>query len=429
MEEAPESPDSSLEAATVEFNATGLWGYAKFAQTKTVSPDFDGSLEGMSMDVEYKYDKAMYPEGVGTPVKWFEFHEFPVPEDGDCSAVGGIYPSEAAGRYKTRVQDATSTDLFSSGALLIDADGGGVESLYYDGITPTPPNNAAGSGPAVQLLGTSAIQGRSFVLVADPDCRANDPADAALCSQSSGSEDACNGVADSKCTWVSEAPACGTVGYSGAEWKTLANFTEGKGLMGGKIRGGVKFSQVTTRGSESDTTIYIELEATDDWDFGTPQDNGCSDTEADSFVSCGHKMHIHERKMDIATNALEACNTDSTGGHFNVVAGRQGPGSEFVAGLNCNEGADGSIERANSCETGDITGKFIPNGLNIGKKGSPAKYFFVDTYDKMHSIVLKGSGSDISLKSVVMHEHSRGASRTACADIPIAYPWATLVGR
>ena len=421
-----ESKECILSSARVDFNGTGLYGSVEFTQNETTSEDFDGSLTGTALDVEYQYDTELYPEGVGSPVTRYEIHEFPVPESGDCSAVGDIYPSPAAGTYIPRTTAAGAADPFSSGALQKYADGHGWESLFYNGEVPAPPLIASGSAPAVQLMGTTAIYGRSFVLKATPVCRPNVAADAAACN-TAADEDACNAVADNKCTWVSATPACGTISYSGSEWETIANFTAAKGAFMDKIRGAVVFSQVTTRSSESDATIYIELEATDDWDeaaMGSPQDNGCDPTQANDFVSCGHKMHIHETRIDQSTNSAEACNPQSTGGHFNIKDGRAQPGGD--ATLPCNAGEAGSVERANSCETGDITGKFFPAGLNIGKKGSPAKYFFVDTYDKMHSIMLKGSGTDIGDKSVVMHAHSLGGDRKACADIPIAYPWESL---
>jgi len=367
----------------------------------------------------------MYPEDVGTPATHFEIHEFPVPVSGDCTQVGPIFPVDPAGKYTTRRTDATSDDVWSSGALQIEADGHGTESLFYNGEMPVPVANDAGTGPAVQLTGANAIQGRSFVVVADPDCRANVPDDAALCAQSTESD--CNGVAGGKCTWVSERPACGTISYSGQEWETVANFTMAGGPFGEKIRGMVVFSQVTTRGSESDTTVYIELEATDEWDAtdGSPTDNGCDDDNGD-YVSCGHKMHIHQGKLDPSVAATGACDSASVGGHFNIAAGKPAMEDEEMAAFTCTAGADGSPARAASCHTGDITGKFLPTGLSIGKATKPSKYFFVDKFDKLHSILLKGRNIDIGDKSIVLHAKQGGTDRVACADIPISYPWEDL---
>ena len=437
-----ESPDCTLTGAKVDFNGTGMWGAATFTQAKL--------LDGMTMDVEYHYDEDLYPTGV--LVETYEIHEFPVPESGDCSAVGDIYPSVAAGTYKSVSTKPEVGDTFATGSLFVEAGTDGVESMFYDGIVPEPPST--GTNPDVALIGQSAIQGRSFVLKATEDCVGTPDA------ANTASITTCNDVSlvdrdlceDAGCTWVSTEPACGTISYSGSEWETLANFTSGPqtaGALFGKIRGGVLFSQVVTRGSESDTTIYIELEATEDWDDDdaaddvqlTPTDNGCTAAHGCAtddgcpFVSCGHKMHIHQRAIAPDTNSAEACNDYSVGGHFNIEAGvRADPtaaGADPVAvpATNvyaCAAGALGSAARQADCETGDITGKFTDGGLNIGKPGNPSKYFFVDTFDKLHSVLLKGSGTDIGAKSVVMHDNAQGAARVACADIPIAYPWESL---
>ena len=85
-------------------------------------------------------------------------------------------------------------------------------------------------------------------------------------------------------------------------------------------------------------------------------------------------------------------------------------------------------QRMINCETGDLTGKFRPEGFNIGKKGKPAKYFFIDIFDRSHGIYLRGA-TDIGRKSVAIHANSLGSERVACTDIPLPFPWYELSGR
>ena len=432
------SVDCTLVGAKVDFNGTGIGGTATFTQGDVKN--------GMTIDLEYRHSTSLYP--TANPVTSYEIHEFPVPENGDCSQVGDVYPATGATYLPSLTKVAADTAWGDGVSLLVEAGDHGIESLYYDGIAPVPAVAAGDANPVVRLIGLQAIQGRSLVLKADAataGCKPNDGnsapalATAADCTAAGADRVACLTVATHPpgCTFVSTTPACGTISYSGSEWETIANFTDAKGSIGPKIRGSVVFSQVVTRGSESDATIYIELEATEDWDEaadGTPTANGCDTTQAQNYASCGHKMHIHERTMAPDANDAEKCSDYSTGGHFDIDSGAMvdNLAADKVT-KPCAAGTDGSAARAADCETGDISGKFIPAGFNIGKKGQPSKYFFVDTYDKLHSILLKGSGTDIGAKSVVMHANdawvdaaTSGANRVACADVPIAYPWQAL---
>ena len=89
-----------------------------------------------------------------------------------------------------------------------------------------------------------------------------------------------------------------------------------------------KFSQVTTRGSVSDTVLYVELEATSDWDDsavdfdtcgndcsdGTPAQNGCDDSvgmEVSEYASCKHKVHIHNHQIDVNSSEGKHGETDT----------------------------------------------------------------------------------------------------------------------
>jgi hypothetical protein len=443
-----ESPECSRRGVSADFNGTSIYGQARFTQP--------AEEDGVAVDIEYHADDTIYAnQNVNDAITTYEIHEFPVPEDGDCESLGDVYPSPAAGIYREALGPPTGTPPAWAGitgpAVEMLVETTEVEELWYDGEKPEPV--MAGDLPAVQLFGENSIAGRSVLLKgpglciprsdADPaptgcDAVTLDPDDAAT------SRTACENVPD--CFYVPPKAACGTITQP-KEKTTSANFTDASGFLDGKIRGTFTFSQVTTRGSVSDTVIYIELEATADWDGtpkdvactdgascpdGTPIENGCASDDGD-FVSCGHKAHVHSTHLSstgIASARAAGAATweqeqgvvcGAAGGHFNLINGIE---SVIVDADACGACADTDYEcKQSACETGDITGMF--GTLDIGKPGSPSKYVFVVKYDPRHSLMLGStgqSGADVMTgRAVVLHAADGGGTRMACADIPSAF--------
>ena len=447
------SVDCSRSFVVSKFNGTGLLGEVRFSQWR--------EEDGVVVDVAYVADEDMWSQpSLQASVTQYEIHEFPVPEDGSCDGVGAVYPTPTQGIYTPLVGAPAMTSPANSVEMLT----GNVEleELYYDGITPDPIRvGGAGSLPAVQLFGETAITGRSVVLKGPGTClQADKSLDAALADQAG-----CEAVAGN--TWVPPEVACATISNAG---KFLsANFTDASGYWDGKVRGTFTFSQVTTRGSESDMVIYVELEATDAWDQastadGAGVDNGCTGTDVANFVSCGHKAHVHHTGLgssqiaaarppagasDIDVHAGAVCSSAS--GHFNLVDGVDGPCVDTSVTDPQRGTTDCSIEcplattyadRMAKCETGDLTGMY--GLLNIGAPGKPAKNVWVNKYDRTHSLMLgsldASGGNVMAGRSVVIHRRAgdtaptkadgsaiTGSDRVACANIPnlALDPWAS----
>ena len=97
--------------------------------------------------------------------------------------------------------------------------------------------------------------------------------------------------------------------------------------------------------------------------------NGCGDAE--SFASCNHAIHIHENFGDVSVDEEHRCDASSIGGHFNVVDGSIDGTAFTPQQKEACAAATTATQRMINCETGDLTGKFRPEGFNIGKKGKP----------------------------------------------------------
>ena len=408
-----DSAQCSTKGVTTNFvglcNSTGaacqLDGYVAFSQPKEAN--------GVVLDVKYNFPAATFP--TTAPVTGFEIHEFPVPNSGDCSAVGTTIPS---GRYEpTAVEPGTYPNVL---AVQVEDHADGTESLYYDGEVPLPETAPGGSHPAVQLFGENAILGQSLVLTGTEACLPTDAADTdTTCTLTAGDQAGCE--AQGACTYVSSTPGCATITQVGEEVAS-ANITGAFGDLQGKIQGTVTFRQVAVGGrAQSDATIYVELEATADWNEtadGTPTTRGCAADDGD-FVSCGHKMHIHLNPLDTA--AENVCAPASAGGHFNLAAGNveacdiSADGSDPGCAASCGA-ANTWNKKMTDCETGDLTGMY--GTVSIGKPGTPSKYFWVNRFNAKHGILIAGGDESIRARSIVLHDHSEGPDRKACADIP-----------
>ena len=477
------SEECSRIGVTAKFNGTGVWGEIRFTQK--------AREDGVALEIEYQGDTSVYtPQVVQDAITHYEIHEFPVPEDGDCSNLGEIYPSDAAGKYAEQIGQMPATSPTPLVEMLVESSE--LEQLYYDGEVPPPVQ--FGNEPAVQLFGERAITGRSVLLKGPGMCviKPGGAASAVCTAVDPTSRTACE---DADCFYIPAEVACGNIVAPGMS-VTTANMTAASGFLDGKIRGVFRFSQVTTRGSVSDTIIYIELEATSDWDEapfdpacytgsgcpdGTPSENGCDVTESVRYVSCGHNAHVHEGPLDpgSVTSARSGLNTveprqqkqvcASAGNHFNLNSGNAVADCE-ATDVACQDLAtatatatqaaacaacttDGNFApsdhlpslnayecRQSKCETGDLTGMY--GKLNIGKPGLPSKYLFVNKYDPTHSLKLGSSGQTgtdmMTRRSVVIHSSQEQASdpkawpdnagnRMACADIPVGVPYKSNV--
>eukprot|EP01043_Picozoa_sp_COSAG02_P046466 COSAG02_NODE_4348_length_5467_cov_6.159806_2_plen_957_part_00 len=467
-----------LRGVTGKFNGTGVWGEIRFTQK--------AREDGVALEIEYQADESVYTtEILQSAITHYEIHEFPVPEDGDCSQLGGIFPSDQAGKFGEQI-GAMTADLNSPLVeLLVETTG--LEQLYYDGEIPEPVNwvDGGASEPAVQLFGERAITGRSVLLTGPGMCVPTDAqTDAAVCNELyvAANSDAANRAAceDAQCFYIPTNVACGDITAPGMQVAT-ANFTDASGFLDSKIRGSFRFSQVTVRGSESDTVVYIELEATENWDEsaydaaacdpwspdcpdGTPEQNGCDDTpgkEAAYHASCGHSAHVHYRHLGNtaparttpdAAHLMLICG--SAGQHFNgspvdptfdpAACGACEQTFTFTDHLPSTADAPNPYDcRQTGCETGDLSGMY--GKLNIGKPGQPKKYLFVNKFDS-HCLKIASTGQvgtdALTNRAVVLHtsqgaeasgwpfmdDPSGNGNRMACANVPLSSPFASTVG-
>ena len=125
--------------------------------------------------------------------------------------------------------------------------------------------------------------------------------------------------------------------------------------------------------------------------------------------------------MFLDTAAEDVCAAASAGGHFNLAAGSvaacdiSADASDPGCATSC--GAAGTFNtKMTDCETGDLTGMY--GTVSIGKPGTPSKYFWVNRFDTNHGILIAGGDESIRARSIVLHDHSQGGPRVACADIP-----------
>lgn len=438
------SVDCSRSFLMGKFNGTGLLGDVRFSQLR---PE-----DGVVVDVKYVANEDMWSQAaLQASVTQYEIHEFPVPADGSCDQVGAIYPTAVQGTYLPLVGAPSTTSPANSVEMLTEDPE--LEELYYDGITPEPIKvGGVDSNPAIQLFGETAITGRSVVLKGPGTClQADKSLDAALADMA-----ACEAVATN--TWVLPEVACATIS-PGSEKVLSANFTDASGYWDGKVRGTFTFTQVITRGSESDMVIYVELEATDAWDTastadGNGVDNGCTGTDVGDFVSCGHKAHVHRNTLDQSAidgaRSAGASQADvangavcgSAGAHFNLVAGADAacvsatpeadPPGPSTCSIECPACTTYAC-KMEKCETGDLTGMY--GTVNVGVPGKPAKNVWINKYESSHSLMLISPGSSgagvMAGRSVVIHRRTgqtvptntdgtaiTGADRVACANIP-----------
>ena len=456
-----DSPECSRIGVTAKFNGTGIWGEVRFSQK--------AREDGVALEIEYQADGSIYSRQIlQNAVEYYEIHEFPVPEDGDCSNLGEIYPSAAAGKYQEQI--GPMSDGLVGPYVELLAETIDLEQLYYDGEIPAPVSYGGGE-PAVQLFGERAITGRS-VLLRGPGMCVPKPGGAlkAVCDGVDwSSRTACEDV---DCFYIPTTVACGDIVAPGTSVATV-NITDASGFLDGKIRGTFRFSQVTTRGSESDTAIYIELEATSDWDEapfdatcytgsecpdGTAGQNGCDVTESALYVSCGHASHVHSAHLSVtqvsdvrsATNAVrpdqQKAVCGAAGFHFNLIdytvfnsedcaaCGASFAPSDHLPSPNAYEC------RQNKCETGDLTGMY--GKLNIGRPGIPSRYLFVNKYDPTNSLMLGSNGQSgtdmMTTRSVVIHTSrpndadpkawpDAAGNRMACAGVSVGLPYTSTV--
>lgn len=318
----------SLSAEAI-FNGTAangallIKGTTRFTHLK---PDITNKLQVTQPNIEVEI-VFTHTKQKDSDYDFFEVFEFPVGTDGDCSKLGSNYPS---GAKEIKLAPKLKVEVGSKAPF----------TTQY-GITNAAEYIDISKQNKHSLFGEKSIIGRSVKACKTADCaKTEDPR-----------------------------PQCATIAMTGV---TPTTVTVPFNISGVPLTGKAIFTQMTKVRDETDTTVYLELESTDDskWDLN------------EEFL-----LHIQTRQLPAGNRQATVATCTAAG---NVTVPLQDNQGKYGDVTKCKN--SGYANKMQYCKTGDLSAKF--GKVKVGKKGAPFQKFMVDSFWRSDDPLSKTSSPD-----------------------------------